>query len=423
MKIKPSAMRISALVFLCFCTLPAVFAQQKKDAVYLSLKNVNIVDVEKGKVDTGMTILIKNDRIEAIFPAKQNKTKGKIIDLQHRFIIPGLVDSHVHVSSISGSPIERSYQYLEYLLKHGITTIRDPAANGPILQKVQQDVNSDIRPGSDVYYAAFMAGDWYYNRDMNIRKEPYHPWEQCLKPGTNLDSAMQVAKNFGATGVKLYHSFDAAFLKEIAAAAKRNHLQVWGHAMMYPARPLEVVRAGVEVISHASMLSALINDPKMNYRKVAQAYKDSVGGSIDVSELAAEMKKRNVILDATLSVSEVKEQWIFEIVKKLHLLGVKISAGTDKITVLTNPYPHLLDELNYFVNNCGFTPADALAAATIISAETVGQEKNIGSIKVGKKADFAVIDGNPLIDINKLKNLQMVIKHGKVVADKASSAF
>ncbi|QIL41080.1 amidohydrolase family protein [Pedobacter sp. HDW13] len=407
--------KLFSIVFLWLLALPAVFAQQKQEAVYLTLKNVNIVDVEKGKLDTGMTILIKNDRITAIFPAKKNKTRGKVIDLQHRFIIPGLVDSHVHVSSIGGSPIERSYQYLDYLLRHGITAIRDPAANGVILQKVQQDVNLGIKPGPAIYYAAFMAGDWYYNRDMNIRKEPYHPWEQCLKPGVNLDSAMKVAKNFGATGVKLYHSFDAAFLKEIVVAAKRNHLLVWGHAMMYPARPLEVVKAGVEVISHASMLSALINDPKMNYRKVPQAYKDSVGANIDVSELAAEMKKGNVILDATLSVSEIKEQWIFDIVKKLHRLGVKISAGTDKITVLSNPYPHLLDELNYFVSDCGFSPADALAAATIIAAETIGQEQNIGSIKVGKKADFVVIKDNPLNDINKLKDQYMVIKHGKVV--------
>ncbi|MNQ76136.1 hypothetical protein D3C85_909590 [compost metagenome] len=75
----------------------------------------------------------------------------------------------------------------------------------------------------------------------------------------------------------------------------------------------------------------------------------------------------------------------------------------------------MLDELNYFVNDCGFSPADALAAATIIAAETIGQEQNIGSIKVGKKADFVVIKDNPLNDINRLKDQYMVIKHGKVV--------
>jgi imidazolonepropionase-like amidohydrolase len=75
----------------------------------------------------------------------------------------------------------------------------------------------------------------------------------------------------------------------------------------------------------------------------------------------------------------------------------------------------LINELGYFVDECGFTPAEALAAGTIISAETIGQEKNIGSIKVGKQADLLVLSENPLLDINGLKEQLMIIKHGKFV--------
>ena len=412
MKMKNISVCLIVFVFLP-ALIPIVSHAQQRPDVYLTLTNANVIDVEKGKVRNDMTVVIKNDRITTV--SKRAKIKGEVLDLQHHYLMPGLVDSHAHVTNISGSPIERSYQYLDYLLRHGVTSIRDAAGNGEILQKVQADVNHDIKVGADVYYAAFMAGDWYYNRDQHIRKEPYHPWEQLVMPGTNLDSAMKAAIACGATGVKLYHSFDGNFLKEVVSAAKRNGLLVWGHAMMYPARPLEVVRSGVQVISHASMLSALINDPKLDSRRVPQSYKDSVGATIDVTELAKEMKRRNVILDATLSVSEVKEHWIFNLVRKLHQKGVKISAGTDKITVLTNPYPHLIDELAYFVNECGFTPAEALKAGTLISAETIGQEKNIGSIKAGKKADLLVTDQNPLEEINRLKKLSVIIKHGKVV--------
>lgn len=412
MKVKNFSFCLILVVYFS-ALIPFVSDAQEQPDIYLTLKNANIIDVEKGRVRNDMIVVIKNDRIISV--SKRAKIKGEVLDLQHHYLMPGLVDSHAHVTNISGSPIERSYQYLEYLLRHGITSIRDAAGNGEILQKVQADVNHDIKPGADVYYAAFMAGDWYYNRDQNIRKEPYHPWEQLIKPGTNLDSAMKAAKSCGATGVKLYHSFDANFLKEVVSAAKRNDLLIWGHAMMYPARPLEVVRSGVQVISHASMLSALIRDPKLDSRRVPQSYKDSVGATINVAQLAKEMERRNVILDATLIVSEVKERWVFELVKRLHQKGVKISAGTDKITVLTNPYPHLIDELGYFVNECGFTAAEALKAGTLISAETIGQEKNIGSIKAGKKADLLVTDQNPLEDINRLKKLSMIIKHGKVV--------
>ncbi|KRT17816.1 hypothetical protein ASU31_00520 [Pedobacter ginsenosidimutans] len=397
-----------------FLTFGAL-SQLKTGDDYLTLKNANLIDVENGKLLAGMTIIIKNDRIESIKPTKKSKSKGNVIDIENNYLVPGLIDSHLHVTNTNGSPIERAYEYLNYLLRHGITTVRDAAGNGAILEVVQQNVNSDKIPGADIYYAAFMAGDWYYNRGQNLRKEPYKPWEQCLKPDVNLDSAMIEAKSCGATGIKLYHSFDSIFLKQVVSVAKKHRLRVWGHAMMYPARPLEVVRAGVEVISHASMLAALIDDPKMNYSKVPQSYKDSVGSTIDVSKLAIEMKRRNVILDATLSVSEVKENWIFDLVKKLHKFGVKISAGTDKITLITNPYPHIIEELNYFVNQCGFTPAEALAAGTIISAETIGQQKNIGSISVGKKADILMLKANPLKDINGLKECLMVVKHGKVI--------
>lgn len=389
------------------------YSQKTESALYLTLTHANVIDVENGKVHPDMTLIIKDDRIESLYAAKRGKVKGQVIDLQHKYVLPGLIDSHVHITNMTGTQAKTGYQYLEYLLMHGITSVRDPAGNGKILRSIQQDVNVDKRKGSDIYFAAFMAGDWYYNRNINLRTEPYMPWEQRLVPGMNLDSAMRQAKSSGATGVKLYHSFDVVFLKKVAAAAKRNKLLVWGHSMLFPAQPVEVAQSGMQVMSHSSMLEYLINDPKLASRKTSQSYKDSVISNIDVTTLAKAMKQNNVILDATLCVSPTKGA--FAMVRKLHQKGVKISTGTDEITVLKNPYPHLFKEINYLVNECGFTASEALNAATMIAAETIGQEKNIGSIKSGKKADLLILNGNPLIDINQLKNLNGVIKHGQVI--------
>lgn len=118
---------------------------------------------------------------------------------------------------------------------------------------------------------------------------------------------MKEARGCGATGVKLYHSFDAPFLKKVVTAAKKNNLKVWGHAMMYPAKPAEVIAAGVEVVSHAYMLESLVDDPRLSDRKLSKSSKDSIRCAIDVSKLAKSMYRKNVILDATLCLSLNKD--------------------------------------------------------------------------------------------------------------------
>ncbi|WP_316795046.1 hypothetical protein [Pedobacter agri] len=213
-----------------------------------------------------------------------------------------------------------------------------------------------------------MAGDWYYNRGQHIRKEPYSPWKQLLVPDDNLDKATSVAKACGATGVKLYHSFDKDFLADVTAAAKRHHLKLWGHTMLYPAKPVEVVTSGMEVLSHVSMLETMRTDSLFYLRSTSMACKDSIIAGINIIPFCKAMKKHQRILDAALCVSEFKDPWVFALLKRVHEQGVKVSTGTDQIVDLNRSYPRLIDESCYFVNKCGFTPAEALYSATQISA-------------------------------------------------------
>ena len=143
-------------------------------------------------------------------------------------------------------------------------------------------------------------------------------------------------------------------------------------------------------------------------RNTPMAYEDSIIAGIDIIPFCKVMKKKGVILDATLCVSEEKDPWVFALLKRVHKQGVKISTGTDQIVDSNRAYPRLIDELDYFLNKCGFTPAQALYSATQISAEVIGQEKNRGSIKVGKRADLLILKDNPLLDVNSLKNIHMV---------------
>ncbi|MCD0488099.1 amidohydrolase family protein [Pedobacter sp. MC2016-14] len=385
------------------------------DTSLLILKNVNVLDVNTGKYLKGRNVAISQGRILSIDAGKKIWKNAKVVDLSGKYLIPGLIDGHVHVSAHKKNNMENTYSHLNYYLRHGVTSVRDASGDGASLLAAQRAINNGERRGASVYFAALMAGDWYFNRDLNLRKDPYLPWEQLVTEKTNLDSAMRVAKACGATGVKLYHSFDKVLLPKVVASAKAQGLKTWGHVMMYPANPIDVASSGVEVLSHVFMLENLVTDTLFLKRKTPISYKDSVINNFDVKPFCDIMKANNSILDATLCVSEERDPWIFTLLKKIYKEGVAISAGTDQIVDLKRPYPRLLDELESFVEKCGFSPIDALRSATIVSSRVIGQEKNIGTIENGKVADLLVLNGDPLIDMRKLRDINMVIKFGKIV--------
>ncbi|MDT3405341.1 amidohydrolase family protein [Mucilaginibacter terrae] len=381
----------------------------------LTLQNVNLVDVVNGTVKPQMAIVIKNGKIAKIGNTQSVKPLGKIMDMQNAYVIPGLIDVHAHVTAMFKPNEETTYKHLNYFLRHGITTVRDAAGNAPVLQKMHKEVNEGKIQAADVYYSAFMAGRWYYDRGVGARREPYTAWEQCVNPGDDLDKAMQAAKDCGATGLKLYHSFDKDFLVQIVKAAKKHGLKIWGHAMMYPAKPHEVAAAGVEVISHIYMVESYSTDTLIRLRKTPQRYKDSIKLAVNINEFCRAMKQNNAILDATICVSYPREKWVLPMLKRMHNKGVKVAAGTDQIVDLAAPYPRLMDELTYYADSCGFTNAEALRTATTNAAETIGMEKQIGTITVGKRADLVVLEANPLISLKNLRQQVLVIQLGRIV--------
>lgn len=400
--------------------LPAPACLAQSDSALL-LQHANVIDVTSGNIQRDVTVCMEQGKIVSVGGRATKKPKARVIDLKGAYVMPGLIDAHVHVANGMGVKPETALSHLQYFLQHGITSVRDAAGDASVLQQVQKKIRSGEAKGADVYYAAFMAGPWYFNRGMDLRKEPYTAWEQCVQPGVNLDSIMKAAKDCGATGVKLYHSIDSSYLPEVVKAAKRHQLKVWGHAMMYAARPVQVAQAGVEVLSHAYMLAWISPDDSLigvatrrRNRPMSKETADSLLSAVDVTAFCNAMKANNAILDATLCISDQEDDYAFSLLKKVHACGVKVCAGTDQIVDLKRPFPRLLDELSYYVNRCGFTPLEALRSATLIAAEAIGQEQNIGTVVPGKKADLLVLSGNPLTDIANLKKQVMVIQGGKL---------
>ena len=144
-----------------------------------------------------------------------------------------------------------------------------------------------------------------------------------------------------------------------------------------------------------------------------------------VERLFADMKKRGTILDATLWVYEAMSRvknpqpppyctpaLADKLAGEAYRAGVAISAGTDADSEWSEPFPSLYGEASLLVHESGLTPMDALRAATIVGALTVGQQNEIGTVGPGKLADIVFLQRNPLTDIANLKTVTMTVKRG-----------
>jgi imidazolonepropionase-like amidohydrolase len=128
--------------------------------------------------------------------------------------------------------------------------------------------------------------------------------------------------------------------------------------------------------------------------------------------VATELAAQLVEVDSPSAYTELMEKVLrkeLSIIGILHRAGVTIVAGTDQSV----PGHSLHRELELYVR-AGFTPQEALQAATIVPARVMGMEKELGTIEKGKRADLIIVNGNPLENIHNIRNVEYVITNGSM---------
>ena len=138
-----------------------------------------------------------------------------------------------------------------------------------------------------------------------------------------------------------------------------------------------------------------------------------------LDELFSAMKQHHTVFDATLLTykkwadSDTSMRWDYEIAKRItsraHNAGVTICAGTDD-----DQEQFVQDEMRLLVTDAGFSPFDAIVAATKNSAAAIHLDAVKGSICSGMDADILVLSSNPLYNIDNIKSVDMVIKGGRI---------
>jgi len=348
----------------------------------------------------------------------------------------GLIDSHVHLAT---PPNRRQAEaMLRRDLYGGVTAVRDMADDlRPVGDLARASLVGEIA-GSDIYYAALMAGPNLFTDKRTVQVSAggvpgQVPWMQAITNATDLPLAVAEARGTYAIAIKLYADLTAEQAAKITVEAHRQHMLVWAHATLYPARPSEVVAAGVDAISHACML---VREPQPYVPRYNQPQTPvsleafRTGRNPALARLFDEMRRRGTILDATV--------WTFGSVAAISTTspalppgscddvvggaiagqawraGVQVSAGTDAVAPWTDPWPDLFHELDELVAKAGMSPVAVIHSATLVSARAAGQDRVMGSVEPGKLANFVVLARSPVETLSNLKSVIMTVKRGRI---------
>jgi imidazolonepropionase-like amidohydrolase len=394
------------------------------------------VDDQTVVVDKGV-IVAEGDAAAVAVPAGAQVIEGK-----GKTLVPGLWDSHQHFGDDSSGP---------FLLSLGITSARDPGNdNGLTIARAKRRAAGELL-SPKVYPSALIDGKGPNSAQLGT----------IVTSQTEAIAAVDKAKADGFTGIKFYGTYHPEWVEPAAAEAHRLGLHVHGHL---PAgmRPSQAIAAGYDEITHIYFVSmeampdsvVTTSNGINRFQGTGRYLKDVDLNAPPMKGLVATMAAKKIVSDPTLVVVEALfvpengdlsaayapyvgtlppatergfRQGGFavpkdltrddfrksfrkevELVGMMHKAGVPIVAGTDGSGM------ELVRELELY-ELAGFTPEEALAAATIVPAKNVGVDKTTGSIEVGKVADLVLVEGDPSKRIGDLRNTRTVMMGGKLM--------
>ncbi|WP_292319069.1 amidohydrolase family protein [Caldisphaera sp.] len=393
-------------------------------------------------------ILINEGKIEKVGKANEMNIPDEyeIIDLKNKFVMPGMIDAHLHLTGSRSGKVEedlitpigvffaRAIKDLESIINAGFTTVVD--AGSIIAVQLKEAINEKTITGPRIIAAGpvlsqtFGHGDTHY---LPIEYVDYRttrkltPFMSLICDGTDeCRKATRYAFREGADFIKVmasggvlsqrdrpeYRQFTLEELKAIVDEA--NAVGKWVHS--HAEGKIGIInsaKAGIKVIAHGDMM----DEEAAN--EVLKA------GSVVIPTFAIDyalLEKGSELGVPEWGMKKIKELYEIHVenAKLAYKMGIKLATGTDYSGGVGKHGDNAM-ELKLFVEKIGMKNEEALISSTKIASEATGLEKLIGTIEKGKLADLIVINGNPLDDINVLlnkENIQLVMKEGEIYKNK-----
>jgi imidazolonepropionase-like amidohydrolase len=384
-------------------------------------------DSKAGKMLANQVVLLNGDRITAVGPESEVKIPSGVvvIDLSRATLLPGLIDGHTHMFNPRkpGGTTEDymliGVQNVQAILRGGFTAARDMTTHGNGYGDVA--IRNAINEGR-------IDGPRYQvsTRGIVWGDKPADP----AKPDNPLDAAVIRSADEGRAAVREQIAHGADWIKLYPAGA--YSFSPTGQAQYVVTYPLPVLQAmidethrlgkkagchvyggegqknaivaGCDTIEHAFGLDQeqanMIVAKGLYYEPTLQRYMEPYLDDNDAKNTGGKYRIIPIFQHAVQMASETKG------------MKMMIGSGVDGET-----YVHGSEALDYemFVKYGGFTPLRALQAATLVNAEALGWQDQMGSIEKGKYADLVAVSGDPLADITELQRMKFVMKGGKVI--------
>jgi imidazolonepropionase-like amidohydrolase len=421
---------------------PVPFGEPGEGAVAV-YRRATIIDGTGGPARPSMTIVIDGSKIVLVAPDDEvtaDQVPGgedgdtQVYDLAGQFVIPGLIDSHQHIATPPNRAVAEAT--LRRHVYGGVTAIRIMADDLRQISDLARAARTGEIPGPDIHFAALMAGPSFFDdpRTWQVSKGETPgsvPWMQAITEATDLPLAVAMARGTHAVAVKIYADLPGPAVAAIAAEAHRQGIGAWAHAAVFPASPGEVIRAGVDSVSHVHLLAYEAAAAELStYKEKPQVDYDRFGTGDDplMESLFAQMRSRGTILDATASMwsrtheapadPEGQERasrnsaLSASLTAQAYRAGVPISTGTDYETAPEHPYPALHEEMAFLVKHCDIPAEQAIRCATLVGARSIGAEATMGTVESGKLANLVVLAEDPLADMANLGSVTLVVKRG-----------
>ena len=412
--------------------------------------NCNIFDGDiNSEVEKDMIILV-NDKGIIYNIGKMGEvnipTNHEVIDLEERYVIPGLINAHVHLFS-SGKPTKvsskESMQKLIFRFVHtdlgrkilknsmkkntinalnsGVTTLR---CMGDIFyydKQIQNEINSKKYLGPNLIVSGYMISVTGGHGYPYLTLVCDSPWEgrKCVR--RNVKAGVDFIKICVTGGVADGQSIGEAGRlqmteEEVSAICDEAHkIELLVAAHVESQEGLRVaLRGGVDTIEHGSemddeIINLFKNNPKSlrGYSALIPTFEAGfVSAKLDKNATKLnEVNKQNSIIIYNRMIMGIKEALASEI---------KIGLGTDASMTCVTHY-NTWRELRHLVKYLDITPKQAIYYATKSNAEILGIDDYTGSINLEKSADFIVLGENPLENINTLSKPYMVVVRGNII--------